>query len=60
MDKNAVTLTLAGKSVNFTVLEPKGMKWQRSGKQLKHRNGMVEETYAETSGRRMVYRITAK
>ena len=60
MNKNAVTLTLAGKSVNFTVLEPKGLKLQRSGKQLKHRNGMVEAVYAETSGRRMIYRISTK
>ncbi len=59
MDKNAVRLTLAGKSVNFTVMEPKGVTLQRSGKQLKHRNGMVEAAFAEAMGKRLVYRITA-
>ncbi|MCP4374928.1 MAG: hypothetical protein GY794_01910, partial [bacterium] len=60
MDKNAVKLTLAGKSVKFTVLEPSGVTLRRNDKQLKHRNGMVAEAFAETTGKRLVYRITAK
>ena len=57
MRDNGVKLTLAGKSAVFEILEPKGAMLQRSGKQLKHRNGMVEEAYVEISGRRIVYRI---
>ncbi len=59
MDKNTVKLTLAGKSVRFTVIEPRGVTLQRGAKQLKHRNGMVTEAFAETTGKRLVYRITA-
>jgi len=59
MEKNTVKLSLAGKSVKFTVMGPRGVTLQRSGKQLKHRNGMVEAAFAETTGKRLVYRITA-
>ncbi len=60
MEQNAVTLTLAGKSVTFEILEPAGATLQRTGKQLKHRNGLVEAVYAESTGKRMRYRISAK
>jgi rhamnogalacturonyl hydrolase YesR len=56
---DAVTLTLAGKSVNFAVVEPKAVKLQRSGEELRHRNGIIEAATAEIPGNRMVYRITA-
>jgi rhamnogalacturonyl hydrolase YesR len=59
MDKNAINLTLAGKSVAFEVLEPKGVVLRRSGKQLKHRNGMMEAVFCEIEGNRAVYRINA-
>jgi hypothetical protein len=49
---------LAGKGVRFTVVEPQGVTLKRSGKQLKHRNGMVEAAIGEIPGKRMVYRIT--
>ena len=56
---NAVRLTLDEKSVHFAVTEPAELKLQRSGKRLPHRNGMVEATTAETTEKRMIYRITA-
>jgi len=59
MNRNTVKLSLAGKSVKFTVTEPKGAILQRSGKQLKHRNGMAEAAFAEATGKRLTYRITA-
>ena len=58
MKNNAVTLTLADKSVNFAIIEPNAVKLKRSGKELKHRNGIVEAAVAESSGKRMVYRIS--
>lgn len=59
MKNNAITLTLADKSVNFAIIEPKAVELQRSGKELKHRNGMIEAAVGEITGKRMVYRITA-
>ncbi len=59
MAKDTVQLSLADKSVNFTVIEPKGVTLQRTGKQLSHRNGMVDTAFADATGRRLVYRITA-
>ena len=51
-------LSLNGKTIHFTVLEPSGLRLKRSGKELKHRNGMVEEVSAEAAGERIVYRIS--
>jgi len=58
MKENAVRLKLAGKGVQFTVLEPQGVTLKRSGEALKHRNGMVEAAIGEIPGKRAVYRIT--
>jgi hypothetical protein len=60
MDNNTVKLSLAGKHVRFTVVEPEGVMLQRSGQPVKHPNGMMETAIAEAPGRRMVYRITAE
>ena len=60
MDGNSVRLGFADESVQFSVVLPEGVTLQRSGKQLNHRNGRVEAAFAETTGRRLVYRITAE
>jgi hypothetical protein len=60
MKGNTVKLTLAGKSVRFTILEPATARLTRAGKQLKHRNGLIEPAVAELPGNRTVYRITAQ
>lgn len=60
MDEDKVSLNLAGESVTFTVLEPKGARLKRSGKELDHRNGLVEAAFAEVKGNRVVYRISAE
>ncbi|QBG47594.1 hypothetical protein EGM51_09370 [Verrucomicrobia bacterium S94] len=60
MVENQLSLMLEGKGVTFTVLEPQGLELKRSGVELNHRNGVVEEVYAETSGNRISYRISAK
>jgi hypothetical protein len=56
----SVKLTLAGKSVRFTILVPKDAKLRRAGKELKHRNGLVEPIIAEFKGNRATYRISVK
>ena len=60
MKGNTVKLTLANKSVNFTVLDPETAQLQRSGQELNHRNGIIEPVFAEMAGNRIVYHITAK
>lgn len=59
MQGNAVTLRLAGSGVKFAVTEPAGAVLRRTGKELGHRNGMVEPLYAEIAGLRASYRIEA-
>ena len=54
-----VTLRLAGAGVRFEVVEPASAVLKRSGRQLKHRNGIVEPISAEFKGTRAVYRISA-
>jgi hypothetical protein len=53
----SVKLTMAGRSVRFTILVPKDAKLHRTGKELKHRNGLVEPVVAEFKDGRAVYRI---
>ena len=60
MEGSAVILSLTGRGVMFRVTEPAGVELQRTGRQLKHRNGMVEAAVGEIPGKRMVYQITAK
>jgi hypothetical protein len=59
MDADSVRLGLSGKSIRFSVVQPKGLTLQRSGRPLKHPNGIVEAAFVETPRRRLVYRITA-
>jgi rhamnogalacturonyl hydrolase YesR len=54
---NTLKMRLEGKGVTFEVLEPSGVTLIRSGRELKHRNGMIEPVYAEVPGRTAVYRI---
>jgi hypothetical protein len=60
MKGNSVKLTLDHTSTRFTVVEPKSCKLQRSGREIPHRNGVVEEAFVETSEKSIVYRITAE
>ncbi|MDF7825127.1 hypothetical protein P4B35_13975 [Pontiellaceae bacterium B12227] len=60
LKNNQLNLELNGKGVTFTVLDPAGLQLKRSGVELNHRNGMVEEVSAEASGKRMVYRISGE
>ncbi len=59
VDRNTVQLKLSDRSVRFTVQEPQNAVWQRSGNKFNHRNGIVEDIFAESAGKRLVYRITA-
>jgi len=59
MNANKVKLSLAGKGVCFEIVNPKTAVLKRSGKELNHRNGKVEEVFAEV-GKQAVYRITAE
>lgn len=58
IDNHELHLGCGGKGIAFTVMEPKGLTLTRSGMRLKHRNGMMEAVFAETTGKRMVYRIS--
>ncbi len=60
INKNKLSLSIDDKDHYFTVLSPKRLKLQRSNEALTHRNGMVEEVFAEANGTRIVYKISAK
>ena len=60
MARNSVTLALRDGTVRFEVLEPSGVKLQRTGQRLDFRNGEAEAACAEIRGLRAVYRITGK
>ena len=55
-----VTLRLWDGTGRFEILEPKGAQLKRTGKRLEHRNGEVEGAYADITGLRVVYRISAR
>jgi hypothetical protein len=57
LEGNAVTLALRGGAVRFRVIEPAGARLERTGKELAHRNGMIEPVFAGVAGNRAVYRI---
>ena len=59
MKGNTVRLTLKGKSVRFSILEPRDLTLKRSGTKLKHRNGLIEAAFVEFKGNRAVYRVSA-
>jgi hypothetical protein len=53
IDGNALRLKLAGHTMQVVITEPATATWRRTGKRLSHRNGMVEEAFADGT----VYRI---
>ncbi len=57
LDGPAVSLKLAGRGILFEILKPQGVRLQRTGELLTHRNGMTEPAFGEWSGRRAEYRI---
>ncbi len=57
---NSLELSLAGKRVSFTILEPKDAMLRRTGIKFNHRNGIVEDVFAEIPAKRIVYRIAAE
>lgn len=59
LDGSSVTLKRSGGGARFEVLEPTGLKLQRTGKRLDFRNGQAEGVYAELEGVRAVYRISS-
>jgi hypothetical protein len=57
--QNVLEMKMDGRGVRFEIFEPAGVTLERSRKELKHRNGMVEPVYADIPGRTAVYRIQA-
>ena len=58
--RNTLTLDLRGRGMQFTVEEPRGATLQRNPERINHRNGQVEEVFAEVPGSRVVYRIAPR
>ena len=59
MKDHAVEARLGGRGVRFTVLNPYGMTLRREGREIPHRNGIVDTVFAETPTRRIVWSLTA-
>jgi hypothetical protein len=59
MTDSSVSLELHGRGVTFSVIEPAGMKLDRTGIQLNHLNGVVEAAFAEFSENRVTYQLQA-
>ncbi|MDN5216926.1 hypothetical protein QQ020_32950 [Fulvivirgaceae bacterium BMA12] len=55
-----VSLELRGKGVNFKILSPGNIKLERSGRPLKHVNGIAEVVFAEFSGDKVSYMLQSK
>jgi rhamnogalacturonyl hydrolase YesR len=60
MQGHTAAVSLDGRGVRLTVLEPATAVLRRTGRVLNHRNGQVEEVVAEFQGTRAVIRLTAK
>ena len=54
LDGNSLRLKRKDGGIQVTITEPATATWQRTGKRLSHRNGMVEEAFADGAA----YRIT--
>ena len=54
---NVLSLALRDRGMRFEITDPK-VNLERTGKELPHRNGMVEEIYGEANRTHMTYRIT--
>ncbi len=59
-DANSMRLKLDGKGVRFAVLEPEDAMLRRTGNRFNHPNGIIEEAFAESRTKRIVYAITAE
>ncbi len=59
MEGNAVEARLDGRGMRFAVLDPPGAILRREGREIPHRNGMVDTILAETRSRRIVWSLTA-
>ncbi|ADE53835.1 glycoside hydrolase family 88/105 protein [Coraliomargarita akajimensis] len=59
LNGNQASVRLDGRGVEFSVVEPTGLELKRSGKEVAHRNGLVEVISAETDQRTLVYTIRA-
>ena len=60
LKRNKLNLNLRDENIRFEVLEPRRAELTRLSNELIHRNGLIEEVYAEAAKTRMVYRISAK
>lgn len=58
-DGRTIGLELDGRGVQVALIEPASAAWQRTGKQVSHRNGLVEEAFVEAGGQTVVYQISA-
>jgi hypothetical protein len=47
LDGNVLRLKLAGREMQVVITEPATAAWQRTNKRLSHRNGLVEEAFAD-------------
>ncbi|HJN17882.1 MAG TPA: hypothetical protein QGH10_20445 [Armatimonadota bacterium] len=56
---NGLALRLQDRSIRFRILSHRGSTIRRTGTSLGHRNGLIEEAYAEVPDSRVVYRISA-
>ncbi len=59
MNGNVVEARLDGRGVRFAVLEPAGAVLRREGREIPHRNGIVDTVLAETPARRIVWSLIA-
>jgi hypothetical protein len=57
---SSVSLELNGKGVIFSLLNWPDLKLKRSGEKLTHRNGLVENVFAEFRGNKISYQLKAK
>lgn len=55
---DSIQLTLDGRSVKFSVLEPSRVKINRGGQRIKHRNGLIEVATVDMHGSKATYRIS--
>jgi len=52
LEGNTIRLQGSGRGVQVVISEPSTARWQRTGKRLSHRNGLVEEAFADAAGQR--------
>ena len=57
LGKTSVSLELQGKGVTFSLVDHSDLTLKRSGIRLKHRNGIIENGYAEFTGNNVKYQL---